>query len=139
MPHVSRCPFPPNSFTMAIIMQSKVRCIYNLYRQNLACEASINYYTIMGIVMQNKLCSLVRPECLAPQDYCCILHNMATHAFNRPAVAFESDVRLMKKPKSRDTAVSILTELILTVNGFWFFLKRKMIGKHVVSDPSSVE
>ena len=63
---------------------------------------------------------------------------MATHAFNRPAVAFESGVRLMKNPKSRDAAVSIVTELILTVNGFWFFLNCKMIGKHDVSAPSSM-
>ena len=66
------------------------------------------------------------------------MYNMATHAFNRPAVAFESDVRLMKKPKSRDTAMTIVTELILTVNGFWFFLNRKMIGRHDVFDPSSM-
>ena len=63
---------------------------------------------------------------------------MATHAFNRPAVAFECDVMLMKKPKSRDAAVSIMTELILTLNGFWFFLNCKMIGKHNVPDPSSM-
>ena len=66
------------------------------------------------------------------------MHNMATHAFNRPAVAFESDVRLMKKPKSRDTAETIVTELILTVNGFWCFLNRKTIGRHDVFDPSSM-
>ena len=73
------------------------------------------------------------------QDYCSILHNnKATPAFNRPAVAVECDVRLMNEPKSRDSAVPKVTELILTVNGFWFFLNCKMIGKHVVSDPSSM-
>ena len=66
------------------------------------------------------------------------MHNMATHTFNIPAVAFESDVRLMKKPKSRDAAASIMTGLILTVNGFWFFLNRKTIGRHDVFDPSSM-
>ena len=59
----------------------------------------------------------------------------ATHAFNRPAVAFESGLRLMKDPKSRDAAVSIVTVLILTVNGFWIFLNCKMIGRY---DPSSM-
>ena len=63
---------------------------------------------------------------------------MGTHVFNRPAVAFECDVRLMKKPKSRDAAVPKVTELILTLNGFWFFLNCKMIGKHDVFDPSSM-
>ena len=94
----------------------------------------------MAIVMQNKLCciSLTGPEHLASGEYCCILHSMATHAFNRPAVAFESDVRLMKEPKSRDSAVPKVTKLILTVNGFWCILNCKMIGKRVVSDPSSM-
>ena len=63
---------------------------------------------------------------------------MATHAFNRPAVAYECDVWLMKTPKSRDSAVPKVTELILTVNGFWFFLNCKMTGKHDMSDPSSM-
>ena len=77
----------------------------------------LNCYTIMAIVMQNKLCcSSLAAEHLAPRGYCCILHNMTTHAFSRPAVAFESDVRLIKEPKSRDSAVPKVTELILTVN-----------------------
>ena len=66
-------------------------------------------------------------------------NNMAIHALNGPALAFECDVRLMKKPKSIDPAVPIVvTELILIVNGFWFFLNFKMIGRHDVSDPSSM-
>ena len=71
----------------------------------------------MAIIIQNK-------------------HWCSYNAFNRPAVAFESGVRLMKNPKSRDSAALIVTELILTVNGFWCFLNCKMSGKHDVSDPS---